>query len=82
LAHPFVTVPRNTESIPSSPRLVLGQKPGDLRDPDDASVNKEAKDAFQLAEEVVAAMGSCIERERICRERRVTAKIHFDGRLA
>jgi hypothetical protein len=43
LAHRFVAAPRNTESIPSSPRLALGQKPGDLRDPDDASVNKSRK---------------------------------------
>jgi hypothetical protein len=39
LVHRFVAAPRNTESIPSSPRLALGQKSGDFRDPDDASVN-------------------------------------------
>jgi hypothetical protein len=44
LAHRFVVAPRNTERIPSSPRFALGQKPGDLRDPDDASVNKAQQD--------------------------------------
>jgi S1-C subfamily serine protease len=58
LAHRFVAAPRNTESIPSSPRLALGQKPGDLRDPDDASVDYSA--TFLAAVAIVGLGGTCL----------------------